>query len=109
MNEESKKKSLSDISRELRRVRASDYKMIYINSAGGSVSPWDIRITVGNIVDLGSGEGAIEDSVTLVMSPEHAKAMVKTLSSSVEKYEELFGEIKDILPIIREAKSEKNK
>jgi len=85
-------------------VKADDYKTIYCNASKFSVTPWDIRFSVGQIVDDTKGVTVNEEKITVVMAPSHAKAVLKNLAATVGAYEEAFGEIADISAIQKRQK-----
>lgn len=72
--------------------RSPDYKNLYINATRMSISPWDIRIAVGQVVEI-DGKNTNEDAATIVMSPQHAKAFLASLQKSFDLYEERFGKV----------------
>lgn len=46
-----------------------------------------------------------EDQVTIIVSPQHAKVLLKHWGLAIEKYEEQFGPIPDLGPILEAAQS----
>ena len=83
-------------------TKSESYAIVYCNSTKMSISPWDVRITVGALVESGVSEMVNEDRLTLVMSPQHAKAVLDSLATTVRLYEESFGTIPDVQAIIKE-------
>ena len=77
-----------------RTIKADDYRDVYCNSTKTSVTQWDIRATVGMTVDL-DGSPALKEMATIIMSPQHAKAVLRTLAETIQKYEAVFGPIPD--------------
>lgn len=77
-------------------VRTPEYKVIYTNAASTAMSPWDLSITVGQV----SNESTINEIATIVMSPQHAKVLLRHWAANVERYEQIFGEISDPMPIL---------
>jgi len=72
------------------RVKSDQFKALYINSTVMRISFFDVAIVCGRLTE----EGPVEDLVSLVMSPEHAKALLTALTITVKQYEDTFGEIK---------------
>ena len=68
---------------------------MYANSANLSVSPWDFQISFGETeADEFGGELVVNEFITIIMSPQHAKMFSKILSENVAKYEASVSEIK---------------
>lgn len=61
---------------------------LYCNRAISNVSQFDF-----NLVLMHAIEHNVLNSVSVTMSPQHAKAMSLLLSEAVEDYEKTFGEI----------------
>jgi hypothetical protein len=79
---------------------------VYANSAQLEVTPWDFTLIFGEIQRYGPSpsEARIEQQVAVVMSPQHAKALLGILSGNVAEYEQRVGEIR-LLQQATEAKS----
>ena len=69
------------------------YVDVYANTAQGAYTPWDVQITFGRLDTL-DNEPAIAELVTVVMSPQHAKALLRVLESAIRGFEGKHGEIK---------------
>jgi hypothetical protein len=87
----------------LASTRAADYKNMYVNATKMGVSPWDIRVTVGQVIENADGTNVTEEQITLLMSPQHAKVVLQSLQTTIEVYERTFGEIKDLKDFTRGA------
>ena len=106
-----KKVSKDQVTEQLKQIGesfitrpTSDHKVIYANSNRMGVSPWDIRITFGQMSEV-FGEGAVnEEMLTVVMSPQLAKVTMHSLISTIKQYEGMFGEIPDLGGIVKLAK-----
>jgi len=81
-------------SQQLESVRSQGFVSIYSNSAQLDVTPWDFRLTFGELKPEANKPPKIEQLVGVVMSPQHAKALVQILSTFVQEYEKNVGEIK---------------
>jgi Protein of unknown function (DUF3467) len=80
---------------QLESVRSSSYVSIYSNSANLEVTPWDFKLIFGAIVRSETGKlPKIENRLEVVMSPQHAKALLGIFASNVQEYEKQMGEIK---------------
>ena len=86
-------------------IKAPDFRMIYVNSTKMGLSPWDIRLILGQVVEEG-GDQLHQDMVTVVMSPQHAKAFSAAVAQTVATYEAQFGEI-DLGPITKKLAASK--
>ena len=91
----------------VRPVKGVDHKAIYVNSSRMGVSPWDVRIVVGQVVEVDDGGQLNEDLATLIMSPGHAKAFLKNMEKTITVYEETFGTIPDVSNAVKKAIEEK--
>lgn len=73
-----------------RIVRSDKYVSLYVNQAEIGFSAWDIQISLvqvhGRTPDMVG-----EELATVIMSPQHAKALVIPLISTVIQYEENHG------------------
>jgi len=59
-----------------------------------NVSVWDIRFIFGEIEQADENKLVMTDRVRVSMSPAHAKVFSEVLVRNIQKYEEVFGEIK---------------
>lgn len=76
-------------------VRVPAFVSTYSNNAQLRTSNWDVSCVFGEIVgEESAGAPIIEQRVSVVMSPQHAKAFLRLLQENIRKYEEAFGEIK---------------
>jgi hypothetical protein len=67
---------------------------IYANASEMGISPWDVRIKLGEVVGQGAdGRPQAKHLATILMAPGHAKAVLEALQKTVQTYEEKFGEI----------------
>jgi hypothetical protein len=88
------KAEILKLSAGIKTVKGANYQVVYANSSRMGISPWDIRVTLGQVVEIDAGQ-VNEDQVVVIMSPALAKLFMKNLTTTVEKYEEIFGPIKD--------------
>jgi hypothetical protein len=68
----------------------------YSNTAAVAIGFFEIRIAFGEIVQSGPEKLVLDNNVTVIMSPEHAKRLVTVLETNVRQYEERFGKIRDM-------------
>lgn len=78
-------------------VRSQTFMSIYSNSAQLEVTPWDFRLIFGELKPEANKPPKIEQLVSIIMSPQHAKALVQMLTTYLQEYEKNVGEIK--LPV----------
>ena len=83
-------------------TRSANYQTVYANGAKIGMSPWDLRITFSHSIEGNPGI-VNEEQVTVVMSPQQAKAVLHNWALTIKSYEQMFGEMKDIQGILREA------
>lgn len=63
-------------------------KHMYANSTVLELGRFDITLTLAHKIDE-----RVYDSMLISMSPQHAKALHRLLTTNLQQYEELFGEI----------------
>jgi hypothetical protein len=66
---------------------------LYVNSTDMSITPWDIRIKIGENIDVKDNKPVVRKYGTITMSPSHAKATLVALQTTIRMFEEKFGEI----------------
>ena len=76
----------------LRAIKAPGFVEVYSNSSTGAITPWDIEITFGKL-DVQDGEQIVSELVTVLFSPQHAKAVARVLAGAVEQWEDRHGKI----------------
>jgi len=82
---------------------APDYRSVYANFCRTTVSPWDISLTFGQLIQIEgkqAGEGTPHDMATIIVSPAEAKVVAQMLDQAIRQYESIFGEIKDLGPTV---------
>lgn len=75
-------------------VRNKDHRVFYTNAAKIQVSPWDLKMVFGQLAEL-DGEVVNDEQVTVIMSPQHAKALLNHWITTIKSYESTFGAIDD--------------
>lgn len=83
-----------------------NYQEIYSNTTKVGVSPWDLRIIYGHMVEQAPGQQVVEDLVTIVMSPQHAKVLYAHWARAIKTYEDRFGVIPDLTELASETARE---
>jgi hypothetical protein len=73
--------------------RSDKFTKVYANSANLEITPWDFKLVFGELI-RDKGEHKIEEIVAVVMSPQHAKALLNVMQNNVREYEKQVGEIK---------------
>ena len=77
-------------------IKATDFKVVYCNAMRMGAGPYDVQIMFGSMREQnGPEEQAVEEQVMVIMSPQHAKAMINSLRVTIETYENTFGFIPD--------------
>jgi uncharacterized protein DUF3467 len=90
----------------IKSERSEKFSRLYTNSAQLRVSPWDFTFAFGEIEPAGDGM-KVTQHVEIVMSPQHAKALLAILANNVQEYEKQVGDIR--LPQQQVPKSEPHK
>jgi hypothetical protein len=67
--------------------------LIYCNNSEMGLTPWDVRIKFMEVFDREGEAAVIRRHGTVVVSPQHAKAMLEALTETIRVYESKFGEI----------------
>lgn len=84
------------------RIRDPQFRDVYSNSSLVALSPFDITLIFSKNTDF-SGQQMQVDQVAVAMSPQHFKALVKSLTETLTAYERAFGSLTipdaDISPI----------
>lgn len=81
------------------------YQTLYINASRMGISPWDVRMTLGHVLEREPGIAINEDQVTIVMTPSMAKALLENLAMTIRAYEQAFGEIGNPTATIEKAQA----
>jgi hypothetical protein len=80
---------------QLESVQSDKFVSVYSNSANLEVTPWDFKFVFGALVKGEQGKlPKIENRVEVVMSPQHAKALLGIFTTYIQEYEKNVGEIK---------------
>ena len=94
MPEAGKSMNAADPQQQLESIRSQGFTTLYTNSAQLEVTPWDFKLVFGELVRSENNLPKIEQHVAVVMSPQHAKALLGILATNVQEYEKQVGEIK---------------
>lgn len=73
--------------------REGDSPVVYVNSVQVKVGPYDFQLVLGQTAGMADKTLIVNNLVTVVMSPQHAKALSDVLSQHVQLFEELMGTI----------------
>ncbi len=66
---------------------------VYTNRVEITISTWDVRFKIMEILEKDGDTLRIKKHGDVVMAPLHAKALARALESTIKQYEEKFGEI----------------
>jgi len=67
---------------------------LYVNSAQVRVTPYDFQFVFGQSAEMDAANALVVNKlITLVMSPQHAKALLGVLQRHVQAFEQLMGSI----------------
>ena len=103
MADETEKLDLSKLSMSVPTTKSPNHRVVYVNSSRMGVSPWDVRVILGQVSEVADGQQN-QDEVTLVMSPQHAKIFLRNFETTIATYEGMFGKITDLTDVIEKAK-----
>ena len=76
---------------QLPRGRDPQYREVYSNMTLSHLSPFDITILFQKASEVVPGQMGAMDQVAVTFSPQHFKALVKSLSETLQAYETAFG------------------
>lgn len=76
------------------------YRQIYSNSTRMAVTPWDISVTFSSVSFSMTGPLPVQDEVTVVVSPQHAKVLARNWAKTIEVYEKKYGAIADVAHVV---------
>lgn len=92
------KYSMTDVPESATQVfkQSPLFRTIYANTTKLAYTPWDVRISFSQLIDVSQGGSIIEEEVCVVMSPQHAKVLVAMWQDTIRQYESKFGEVPDL-------------
>jgi hypothetical protein len=73
-------------------VRADDFQTIYFNHAQGSISAFDLALTLSQ-ASAGGDRVILEQKAKVIFSPLEAKVLQKILANLLLQYERQFGAV----------------
>ena len=79
--------------RKVTRVGLEETPTIYCNNVETRVSPWDFRLTFGEVLEVTEDSLSVKTKAIVYMSPEHAKAFTQVMLSNIAEYERSIGRI----------------
>ena len=72
------------------RIRDPQFRDVYANGSVVQLSPFDVTLVFMRNADF-AGQAVQIDQVSVAMSPQHFKALVKSLNETLVAYERSFG------------------
>jgi Protein of unknown function (DUF3467) len=87
--EESKK-------RPLHFSQALDFVRAYANQTVMLVSPWDIQLVFGEIIQATEEKMDVASHAHITITPEHAKAVYELLGTKLQEFEQKHRKIGDL-------------
>jgi hypothetical protein len=73
--------------------RSENYFRVYVNQAEMGITPFDIRISLGELVGMDGSNVVIQRHGTIVMAPAQAKIFLVSLQQTIATFERQFGVI----------------
>lgn len=76
-------------------TRSPSFVSLYVNDVQLQTTPWDVRLTLGQIenVDVAENRAYITVLADVRLSPQHAKKLGEVLNGQIKNYEQNFGTI----------------
>jgi hypothetical protein len=103
------------------RVRDPQYRETYANGTQASIGPFDLSILFQKTSEIAPGQMGLVDQVSVTLSPQHFKALVRSLNETLVADESVFGELNisdadtaphktasEIVGIVNEYRKERN-
>ncbi len=81
------------------RVKSPDSRIFYSNNATVVATQWDIHVYFGQVRESEPGKMIADESIGIIMTPEHAVALSNILKHALEQYEASNGKIREIKPL----------
>jgi hypothetical protein len=77
--------------------KSPNHHEVYTNISKVGIGPWDMRLIFGHLIEGATpNQQVMEDLVTVVMSPQHAKVLLSGWQTAMKAYEDNFGAIPDL-------------
>src|SRR5690242_11723065 len=76
-----------------RNIRSPQFFSVYANDVQLQTTPWDMRFTLGEVIDEENGILGVNQLGELRMSPQLAKRLAAIMAEQLKAYEMRFGEI----------------
>ena len=89
-----KKKPQVGKARTRETFKDEGFATIYINSAQVEISPWDVKIRLGQVTQATEEKLVIGELAHVFMTPEHTKAFMEALQVSLKLYEDTYGKVR---------------
>jgi hypothetical protein len=80
-------------SEHTQRLRDQNYREVYSNNCMQSMTPFDIKLIFQKLSEIIPGQPALIDEVSVIISPPHFKALINSLTETLNAYENSFGHL----------------
>jgi hypothetical protein len=74
-------------------AKSPDHRTVYVDTMRIGSTLFDFRLVFGALTETEPNVPLVEEQVTLVMSPQHAKAVLAILASNIVAWERQHGVI----------------
>ena len=74
-------------------TRSESFISVYANHTNSEVTPFDFKLIFGQLGSPNGGSIEVIQSVAIVMSPQHYKALFELLQKTIANYEKSHGKI----------------
>jgi hypothetical protein len=75
-------------------VRSADNRIVYANALRLRLTPHDLGLIFGVQADMPNMPSAVQEEVTVMLSPSYAKIVLAHLAAAVAAFEQEIGPIK---------------
>jgi diaminopimelate epimerase len=83
------------VSAPQKTIRSPEFRRVYANASGARISPLDVTLTFGFQGEIEPGVEAIQEMVTVSMSPQHLIVFVKLLQDTLNAHMAQFGDVSE--------------
>lgn len=80
--------------RSIERIYPESYATVYANSVDLKVSVYDFVLDFGMVTEATDEKLTVQQSIRVVMSPQHVKVFAPLLLEKLRQYEARWGELR---------------
>jgi hypothetical protein len=87
-------------------VKSPDYRTIYVNNVRAGFSSVDMQLVFSRTIELSDNSPAIEDLVTVVMTPEEGRVVADILLRTIAEFARVNGAVRENAALAKFSSSE---